>query len=310
MSSLHHARHHPAPFHSRKQTLRAKGVAPLAKSAGSAKVVVFKGTNRARPTEDEDKSNDDFTSEGNDEMATSFLQFCAMCERQILDAESSICDPYLDLGHPTSGADIGDEILRAKFPALATPKQHNFRPSAAARIPPIAHEGKSDLDPTEWKPKLAHRPSSDARRFLSQFHSSESNLANLRRHPATHSRSAGSFPMAAPSLSATPTTSTSSGDSVAGTPYEFNGQDLLPQHNPLYSSLASTADSMDFGTPHAPLALSVPAEGPAVSRKSAVCVGERDLDYKEKFSRSSMGPATGNLTTLLDAARLDSNAAM
>lgn len=40
------------------------------------------------------------------------------------------------------------------------------------RIPPDMHGHKSDLDPTEWKPKLGdkHRNTSEAFRYLSQFH--------------------------------------------------------------------------------------------------------------------------------------------
>ena len=68
------------------------------------------------------------------------------------------------------------------------------------RIPPVAHDGKADLDPTEWKPaddgsrsknpvttatswkpKLPHRPSSEAYAYLAQFHRSAPPTSSMLR---------------------------------------------------------------------------------------------------------------------------------
>ena len=86
--------------------------------------------------------------------------------------------------------------------------------------PPVLHNAKSDLDPTEWKPDLKERAKSDASeafRYLSQFHTSTPSPASSRR-PELQTRSTTSALMA-PSLSHTPTTSiTSSEASPPGTP--------------------------------------------------------------------------------------------
>ena len=86
--------------------------------------------------------------------------------------------------------------------------------------PPVLHNAKSDLDPTEWKPDLKERAKSDASeafQYLSQFHSSNLGLASSRR-PELQARSTTSALMA-PSLSHTPAASiTSSEASPPGTP--------------------------------------------------------------------------------------------
>jgi hypothetical protein len=95
--------------------------------------------------------------------------------------------------------------------------------------PPVLHNAKSDLDPTEWKPDLG-RTSSEAFSYLSKFHRKPETLTMSRR-PALQGRSTTSaligMSQTAPSLSHTPTTSTtSSSGSIAGTPSEFAASDL------------------------------------------------------------------------------------
>ena len=129
---------------------------------------------------------------------------------------------------PTYGFDeafeFGPRIILPS--ALPTPRP------LPARIPPVAHDGKSDLDPTEWKPaegsvqenpggggkpvswrpKIPHSPSSEAYGYLAQFHRSAPAAA---RRVALNGRST-------PSLSHTPTTAASSTGSEAGTPTEVS----------------------------------------------------------------------------------------
>lgn len=89
------------------------------------------------------------------------------------------------------------------------------------RIPAVLHDGRSDLDPTEWKPEWQERHGSAAFRYLSQFHRSAPNL-HPRRRPALLNRSATSalsLAQTAPSLTYTPATSAASSEgSVARTP--------------------------------------------------------------------------------------------
>lgn len=150
----------------------------------------------------------------------------------------------------TSETDDGDP-LGSRKPTLVPRAVPTPRPAPLARIPPEAHEGKSDLDPTEWKPKLAHRPTSDASKYLSQFHHTPPAYGSPRRGSPNrsavfHTRSMESIPVHAPSLSATPSAScTSSSDSIVGTPYNFsNGPSMPNRPNPVHSR------SVNLVTPH------------------------------------------------------------
>lgn len=131
--------------------------------------------------------------------------------------------------------------------------------------------------------------------------------------------------MTAPSLSATPSASSasSSGDSEAGTPYNFVDRPLMRRPNdPVYSNTAAIK-SPDLVVPKVPSAYSVPikpngdtkltikvtAPAAAVSENMAVV---SDLSYEKNWdlvhSHGSMG--SGTLTTLLGSAGLARKAAM
>ncbi|PGH13211.1 hypothetical protein AJ79_03769 [Helicocarpus griseus UAMH5409] len=128
-------------------------------------------------------------------MATAFLQFCATCERQIMIPNNSIlyCSESCrrkDAAKPLeiSLATVQSMSSSLHSPpmsppsspprAIVSPMTPTKLPSSSLpslRIPVDHHEGSSDLDPTEWKPKLgAHRASnsltsSEAFRYLSLF---------------------------------------------------------------------------------------------------------------------------------------------
>ena len=71
-----------------------------------------------------------------------------------------------------------------------------------------------------WKPKLEHRPSSEASNYLGQFHRSSDNLTNAKRRLPRAAESLIS--RATPGLSHSPTvSSTGSEESLSGTPYEL-----------------------------------------------------------------------------------------
>ena len=133
-----------------------------------------------------------------------------------------------------------------------------FTPST--RIPSDVHHFKSDLDPTEWKPKLPRSVSgaSEAFRYLSRFHDTTkwnpNNLENDQdrpqplRHKSTASMSTMTTPML--SLGNTPTTASTSFDSHYD--FAFNLRPLPPRQNPLYSASAGHAKGIDLVTPHIP----------------------------------------------------------
>lgn len=111
-----------------------------------------------------------------------------------------------------------------------------------------------------------------------------------------------------PSLSHTPNTSTSSDESLAGTPYEFVTRPLLPRHDPAYSASAGTK-SVDLVIPHIPSAFSVPVSGIAVDTKLSSTVKKHDLEsttstgdakFGKRWVVGSPGPAAGSIKKLLE----------
>lgn len=173
----------------------------------------------------------------------------------------------------------------------------------SSRIPPIAHDGKSDLDPTEWKPQLPHSRSSDAFQYLSKFHQSTLSLHSTRR-PVLHTRSSttASVTTTAPSLSHTPTTSTPS-ESLATSPFEF--RPLLPRHDPTYSA-STVTKSIDLIVPHVHTDFSVRLNSNYVDSKRplANCDLENSTIVEEDFGKrwvvGNYEPAAGSLRKLLE----------
>ena len=215
--------------------------------------------------------------------------------------------PYLSLFNPSFQpcpiGDDPDESFGSKARSIIERQQCTSRLSTT-RIPPLEHDGKSDLDPSEWKPHLSHRPSSEAFRFLSLFHRSSATLTPTRR-PALQSRNTvASVAITTPSLSHTPTTSTSSDESLAGTPYDFATRPLLPRLDPKYSTSAGTK-SVDLVTPHVPSAFSVPNDigtdvKPILKVKSWDGLTVADVTFEKKWVLGSTGPAAGSLKKLLE----------
>lgn len=175
-----------------------------------SKLALNKGIKAKSSKNEEDLTIDNFED---DDMTSSFLQYCAMCEKQIVIPNSSFLycsescrrkDAHIHDSNPSLSIDLA---MSPTFPPSS--EEANFSPRTILpakmptprpldpRIPPVSHEGKADLDPTEWKPaddgssdpnkppslppsttastwkpKLPHRPSSEAYTYLSQFHRS------------------------------------------------------------------------------------------------------------------------------------------
>ncbi|KAK5452869.1 hypothetical protein LTS15_007017 [Exophiala xenobiotica] len=204
------------------------------------------------------------------EMAASFLQYCAMCEKQISHPSNNIlyCSEACrrkDSAKPLSASTlcISSPPLspRATTPMRNTKSSLDYFTTPSTRIPSDIHHFKSDLDPTEWKPKSPRSVSgaSEAFRYLSRFHETtkwnpNNNLENDQdcpqtlRHKSTASLSTTTTPM--PSLGNTPTTASTSFDSHYD--FAFNLRPLPPRQNPLYSASAGHAKGIDLVTPHIP----------------------------------------------------------
>ena len=156
---------------------------------------------------------------------------------------------------------------RATTPSLsAQGSPYDYPP--VLRIASDLHDHQSDLDPTEWKPKLGHRTNSEAYRYLSKFHATmiasdnhdyvKAGRPRYGRHKSTMSMTTNTTP----SLGNTPTTVSSSFDSV----YDFNTRPLLPRHNPTYA-LSAAAKSDDLVTPHIAPAICIAVSAPEETNK-------------------------------------------
>ncbi|KAL2819903.1 life-span regulatory factor-domain-containing protein [Aspergillus cavernicola] len=207
------------------------------------------------------------------EMAASFLNYCAMCERQITVPDnrllycsescrrkdshkplSASLPSYITMSAPTT--------LQSSLPmspptivAPLTPTKAPVTASQPIRIPSHMHDAKTDLDPTEWKPVIATDArsasvmASDAWKYLSQFHGDDSVLP-IRRARIDHHSSTSLSTL--PSLSHTPSTA-SSVSSIASDymgPHESVYRPLLPRHKPSFSGSNILAKGMDLVVPH------------------------------------------------------------
>jgi hypothetical protein len=149
-------------------------------------------------------------------------------------------------------------ILPPRFP---TGSSADFV-SSSPRIPSQLHDAKSDLDPTEWKPKIRRHETSthsEAFRYLSRFHSSPAVpgvSASLRRrhHPSTTSIASLSVTHTS-SVAQSPTTSASSlSNSVDLTSHmsNYKTRPLPLRHDPSYCSSAGVTKGIDLVMPYVP----------------------------------------------------------
>ena len=341
MSGLHHvATHHSSP-HVRKASAAAKA----ARSAPSASQKILAKVAKPRKSVKEEEEEEIFDFDDGDDMTTSFLQYwyvtlpvyhvrrtgtdnfpSAICEKQILVPNSSILycsehcrrmdalpsqNPYASLSLSTSRKyseqtpTILDPLglsLPRYIPALQpTPRHHRD-----SRIPPKQHNGKLDLDPTEWKPAETYssedddhglrktkssgkatvtrpgpqsREPSEALLYLSKYHSANSALPSKsisRQMPATGRTT--------PSLSHASTTTASSVSSSASN----SG-----------SSLADT-DSFVSAPPVSVPTTSITGMGSMASGMEALELGDQGLEYeKMTLKKGSKSAARGSLKKLL-----------
>lgn len=218
--------------------------------------------------------------------------------------------PYLSLFNPSFQHNaVGQDSEFALGVRVGTifRRQESASHLIAPRIPPFAHDGKSDLDPSEWKPNPADRPSSEAFHYLGQFHRSSATLHPVRRPTLQTRGTLVSAAITTPSLSHTPATSMSSDESVAGTPYEFVTRPLLPRLDPKYCNSAGIK-SVDLVTPHIPSAISVAANDMGINASPVMHTGEigsesgatKDVSFEKKWIVPRSSIAVGSLKKLLE----------
>lgn len=160
---------------------------------------------------------------------------------------------FTSVSEPSSPRSITPVAIPAGSPRSTTP---------VVRIPPDEHGFKSDLDPTEWKPKLVHRGRSEAYQYLAKFHAAMNRDEAMTCRPRfghKFSSSIATFGTGrTPSLGNSPeTTAASSFDSA----YEFSTRPLLPRHNPMYA-LSGATKSADLVIPHIPPAIEIAISPP------------------------------------------------
>jgi hypothetical protein len=235
-------------------------------------------------------------------MAASFLQYCAMCEKQILTPSNAIlyCSEACrrkDSCKPLSLAAVA--MIPTSTPPSSVPSSpHSILPprtptgtkSAAIGIPASQHNAKADLDPTEWKPRLLTRSNSEAFRYLSQFHRSPTERGGDahdegggHRHLFSLCSTTSIASMTTPSLSLSQTPSTASSSLSTGAEYDFNTRPLQSRQNPVYSASAGTTKSID---------LVLPFVGPCTAASLPCQFDDRKYE-KRSLTRVSTWPTEG-----------------
>ncbi|KAL1965009.1 hypothetical protein VTN77DRAFT_6209 [Rasamsonia byssochlamydoides] len=220
------------------------------------------------------------------EMAASFLQFCAMCEKQITIPNNAVlycsescrrkdsCKP-LSASFPYTTTTMSPSTTPPSSPSMSpraivppmTPTGSSPRPIPGLRIPSDLHDAKADIDPTEWKPVISRRngsstslASTEAWNYLSQFHGGDEAMMMMpTRRPGHAHRSSASLSVlngALPSLTHSPSTATSSLNSnsdYVGPVYDFTAlRPLPPRRNPSSSTSAGATKGVELVVPQIP----------------------------------------------------------
>ncbi|ORX96441.1 hypothetical protein BCR34DRAFT_593874 [Clohesyomyces aquaticus] len=299
------ATHHPSrPSNHSKRPLpahaRPSKAAPLSKRTNS--LGANKGGQKAAHLKAED-------SEDEEGMATSFLQYCTVCEKQIVvpnnsvlycsescrkkDNESSI-SYTLDHSPPSTpftNFSFEDFHFRDIVPPRSPTALRSQRSSCAFS------EISSDDNTASGEERL--RRESEASKFLRQFQSATEGTIRPTRPRYNRASTSQATLSAAPSLSHTPASSIS-----YSLPYTPSTRPLPPRTNPHSSSYGSR--SIDLVTPFT-YAATAPSTPPGYSLKSApishtsTSSVEGEIRYEKKSTIPSVSPANGSLKQLFAA---------
>ncbi|KAK8191343.1 life-span regulatory factor-domain-containing protein [Phyllosticta capitalensis] len=290
--------HHRAPTHPKRPT-------PLHSRSKSA--VFTKRSIKPNPRASPKKEDDD-----DDLMAASFLNFCTVCEKQIIVPNNSILycsescrkkDNTKELSFEPSppptpyGSFFFDDtsptrdILPPRSPTAAPAKRLSYGFSDAS-------EDESDWHDIE-KPR---KQESEATRYLRSFPRSSTELDLRRPVRPSHNRANTAMVLptthsAAPSLSHTPTSTLS-----ASMPYTPSNRPLLPRRHP--NSTSSRNGSIDLvnpfvtAPPTAPSSLSQTSLKCSPSCTTSTGVAEGELELFQKRTPTATSPGQGSLKAL------------
>ncbi|KAJ9292599.1 hypothetical protein DTO271G3_8571 [Paecilomyces variotii] len=276
-SSSHHRR---TPSSSNAQ--KASGLRPsrpgLSRNTPTAHYSISKLGAGSGPTTRSTKEEEE-----KPDMAASFLQYCATCERQITVPNNSIlyCSESCRRKDSCKPLSASFAVSASMSPSTSPPSSPPMSPRSivapltptrlpassfpTGRIPAELHDAKSDLDPTEWKPVIHRRhgsaaslASSEAWNFLSQFLGNDEATPAARRPGMSH-RSSSSLSILTsgatgpPSLTHTPSTATSSYNSSSeyvSLMFDFSNRPLPPRHNPSFSGSSGATKGVGLVVPH------------------------------------------------------------
>lgn len=300
--ATHHVRH---PSHHSKKSLpaHARPSRPVSKRTHS---IGSKGASKAVHYKDVETDDDDNDDE--DSMAVSFLNYCTVCEKQIIvpnnsvlycsesckkkDTESSLTYAYDHYSPPTTpfaNFTFDDFTFRDIVPQRSPTQPDSKRSSCAFS------DVSSDNDMTSSEDRYRD---SEASKYLRKFQSPTYSTETVRPRPRYNRASTSQFSFsAAPSLSHTPASSVSY--SLPYTPYTpATTRPLPPRTKPSHCS-SYGAKSIDLVTPVT--APSSPKhyshKSPAVQRTSTSTI-EGEIVYA-KSPVPSPSVASGSLGRLL-----------
>ncbi|KAK7556890.1 life-span regulatory factor-domain-containing protein [Phyllosticta citricarpa] len=290
--------HHRAPTHPKRPT-------PLHSRSKSA--VFTKRSAKSQPRASPKKEDDD-----DDLMAASFLNFCTVCEKQIIVPNNSILycsescrkkDNTKELSFEPSppptpyGSFFFDDtsssrdILPPRSPTAVPAKRLSYGFSDAS-------EDESDWHDIE-KPR---QQETEATRYLRSFPRSSTELDLRRPVRPQHNRASTAMVLptthsAAPSLSHTPTSTLS-----VSMPFTPSNRPLLPRRHP--HSTSSRNGSIDLvnpfvtAPPTAPSSLSQCSLKCSPSCTTSTGVAEGELELFQKRTPTATSPGQGSLKAL------------
>ncbi|PLB39726.1 uncharacterized protein BDW47DRAFT_12063 [Aspergillus candidus] len=254
MAQGHHSSHHRRSP-SGSNAAKVKPARPALHRKGTSSVNHSISKLGAAPVK---QTTVDHTDDEEFEMAASFLNFCAMCERQITVPDNSLLycsqscrrkDSHKPLSAsisssssmsaPTSPPASPPMSPRTIVPPMVPTKAPVYTP---ARLSSEMYEVQVDQDPSEWKPVIpipGSAASSEAWTYLSQFHGTQAPIPVRRKadHHSSGSLSTLSATGAPPSLIHTPSSVASSLSSSAS---DYMSHRPLPPRHKFSGSTSGT----------------------------------------------------------------------
>ncbi|KAF2715115.1 hypothetical protein K504DRAFT_496998 [Pleomassaria siparia CBS 279.74] len=311
--ATHHARpsnHSKKPLPTHARPTRPVHLSKRTSSYGAVKGLSKPTHNHQHHHQHHHQHQEDDYSEDEGAMATSFLNYCTTCEKQIIVPNNSVL-------YCSESCKAKDNEKSLSFQYDHSPpytpfgnfsfEDLHFRDIVTPRSPTALHSKRSSIafsdlsaDDNVTLSDEKQRLDSDASRYLRQFYSGTAPTETaVRFHRPRFSRASTSNVnfSTAPSLSHTPTSSIS-----FSLPYTPSTRPLGPRTNPHSTSYG--AKSIDLVKPLTCASSTTPSSPPHYSLKSApvsktsISNIEGEIMY-EKSPIPSVSPANGSLGRLL-----------